>query len=238
MLVPDSFSEFFMVCKDLTDLNPFDKSFSHITFVSDVPRFIDQKPDFLTMPLVSSVHVSLGERKPWTFRRKRPYLVSYGASLEGQPYAQIIRSKLLNQCKKNSEDCLLVHYQIMASHIQEALDAKKKSIFCLEPPGFGPHRKSQIDSILLGCIPVFFQNDSDICPNHWNSWREESRILLSVKDADTVIELLKKIPRSVIRAMQNSISANAWRLHYSLTAEEDAITIALMPYMQIKSLRS
>ncbi|KAL8552636.1 hypothetical protein ACS0TY_001358 [Phlomoides rotata] len=32
--------------------------------------------------------------------------------------------------------------------------------FCLEPPGDTPTRKSTFDSILAGCIPVFFEEIS------------------------------------------------------------------------------
>ena len=37
-----------------------------------------------------------------------------------------------------------------------AFRIKRSSTFCLEPPGFGEHRKSMVDALTLGCIPVLF----------------------------------------------------------------------------------
>ena len=42
-----------------------------------------------------------------------------------------------------------------------ALARKTTSIFCLEPPGFSPPRKSIVDSLLSGCIPVLFYDPSE-----------------------------------------------------------------------------
>lgn len=58
---------------------------------------------------------------------------------------------------------------------------KRRSVFCLEPPGHSMTRKSYIDSFLLGCIPVFFEGDDVIrtpkaermWPLHFQPWRAE-----------------------------------------------------------------
>lgn len=42
-------------------------------------------------------------------------------------------------------------------------------------------RKSIIDSILSGCIPVLFDSKQEqLWPWHWNAWREDSRVILDL----------------------------------------------------------
>ena len=46
--------------------------------------------------------------------------------------------------------------------------AKASSVFCLEPEGDSPDRKSVYDSLLLGCIPVVFSRRTlALSPLHW-----------------------------------------------------------------------
>ena len=46
------------------------------------------------------------------------------------------------------------------STMRRALQLKRRSTFCLEPPGFSPPRKSTIDSWLSGCIRASFFSQS------------------------------------------------------------------------------
>ena len=43
-----------------------------------------------------------------------------------------------------------------SSSLLRAFRIKASSVFCLEPPGFGLARKSLVDGLNLGCIPVMF----------------------------------------------------------------------------------
>jgi xyloglucan galactosyltransferase MUR3 len=48
------------------------------------------------------------------------------------------------------------------------MDTVRRSVFCLQPPGDQPNRKSVVDSLLLGCIPVLFHEAQlDYIPWHW-----------------------------------------------------------------------
>lgn len=42
--------------------------------------------------------------------------------------------------------------------LARALELKRRSVFCLEPPGANPIRRSMYDSLLSGCIPVLFMS--------------------------------------------------------------------------------
>ena len=38
------------------------------------------------------------------------------------------------------------------------MHAMLKEMFCLEPPGDTPMRRSTFDAILAGCVPMFFED--------------------------------------------------------------------------------
>ena len=44
-------------------------------------------------------------------------------------------------------------------HVNATVQWMRRSVFCLQPPGDSPTRKSIYDGILCGCIPVFFEWD-------------------------------------------------------------------------------
>jgi len=106
---------------------------------------------------VSSVHLRAGEPRPWALNTAlntapsphqastRPYLMSYGGSTEGTPEASRLRSLLVKQCLQlGNTTCRLVSHYRMDTVLVDALRSKRESVFCLEPPGFGDHRKSQV----------------------------------------------------------------------------------------------
>ena len=134
------------------------------------------------------------------------------------------------------QTCRLVtrHTMAAADALVEAFDAKARSVFCLEPPGFGMHRKSQVDALTLGCIPVIFTPECDqaLWSLHWGSWREDSRVLIDMEDVLVgkldVQEVLKAIPAARMRQMQETIAQNAHRMHYGLDdTPGDALEVLL-----------
>merc|ERR1719160_104521 len=115
-------------------------------------------------------------------------------------------------------------------HAMRVLYSKRDSVFCLEPPGTTLGRKSIIDSLLMGCVPVLFDRRQDkLYPWHWGSWRESSRVMMNlpkgcwgatgtdyVPPDCNVMERLRQIPVEVVKDMQEAISNNAHRLQYAL----------------------
>ena len=61
-------------------------------------------------------------------------------------------------CRTHDKDCKsgVSEHIAEADFIAQALKIKRNSVFCLEPPGYSAVRRSMIDSILSGCIPVLF----------------------------------------------------------------------------------
>lgn len=193
-------------------------------------------------PLLSSVHVRLGGAQPpppWAVRPagSRPYLMSYGGSAQGSRAAVALRTLLIRKCAEyGNTTCRLVSKYKMDEGTATLLDAfasKRESVFCLEPPGFGEHRKSMTDALTLGCIPVMFSvDDSGLWERHWGPFRDDSRIRLDPQDVLAgrvdVLEALRAVPAARVAAMQRAIADNAHRVHYGLEdTAGDALEILL-----------
>lgn len=88
----------------------------------------------------------------------RRNLVSFaGAPRPDQP--DNMRSILIGQCK--SADNGVCHFLNCSSgrcedQPESVIELFMESEFCLQPPGDSPTRKSVFDSLVSGCIPVFF----------------------------------------------------------------------------------
>ena len=91
------------------------------------------------------------------------------------------------------------------------------------PPGDAISRKGVVDSLLLGCIPVFFHSDqARQWPWHFAPWAARASITLDADGpfASDVIGHLARVPAQQVRAMQLEIAQNAWRLVYRRSDEE------------------
>ena len=174
---------------------------------------------------------------PWQFHDRRPTLVSFTGSTRGSPR---IRQHLLDACSASTVCVSLVQdgwwgpsymrFQPKADYIRfvqkqykKMLTIKQQSIFCLEPPGHGEMRKSAMDSILSGCIPVFFFKDkfmhNNVLPfffNMSNGWGHDASIVFLIDDVleghVDVMDTLSNIPKDKIHKMQTVLSTNARRL--------------------------
>ena len=109
----------------------------------------------------------------------------------------------------------------IAFHPESLERVKGHSVFCLEPLGDSPYRKSIWDSLSLGCIPVVFSLYSEItAPWHWGSWRNDSRVYIAedelLQPNFDLIRHLRNIPREQIRRMQDAIARNAHRIQFAI----------------------
>ena len=111
--------------------------------------------------------------------------------------------------------------------VARAFAIKSRSIFCIEPPGLSPARKSIVDSLLVGCIPVFIRGPemregfSRLWPYHF-SWRANASVTFDVDDFvsgrmnfDGMRRALSQLNASgAVRQMQEVIGRNAHQLIY------------------------
>lgn len=112
--------------------------------------------DWYLLPFPSMFHgpVTPAEHRPrgiarwlWTF---------FGQADHGR--AQPLRKQLIEHCKKDSKCNSRDETELLFYKHSVATVAKHKlhSTFCAEPPGYTINRKSILDSIIAGCIPILF----------------------------------------------------------------------------------
>ena len=185
----------------------------------------------------------VGERAPWSRRHHRNLLMSFqgklgreagshrgatnGTFIVDKHYGAAVRARVVQICEAAPEN--FCHVDLIAyrerskcflglgttSFHPETMElAKAKSVFCLEPLGDSPYRKSIWDSLSLGCIPVVFSLYSEItAPWHWGPWRNASRVYVPEArlndDAFDLVDHLRSIPEADVKAMQATIAHHA-----------------------------
>jgi hypothetical protein len=180
---------------------------------------------FLSVPVPSGIHWGVGLGKPWKVMQvpdgfgnasPRPLLAYLICKFHG--LQKELRQRLFAQCNQLGPPvCLAVQNFNPATMLK-----KRHSIFCLEPEGDSPWRKSIYDSLTSGCIPIFFSTNTDALSSwHWPpAMRADMRLVVSEADfmsGETTLEsVLNSITPERIAVMQAAIAANAHRLHYAL----------------------
>ena len=219
---------------------------AHISYMSDKgwhqrTEFLNTSayPNLFATAWPSAVHwMPALPHPPWArIRNKRDSLMSFvGSDIHGDV---LVRKKITHTCRRynDSRICLLT----APSSVDTIAAAKSKSTFCLEPAGDTPFRKSIIDSIVLGCIPVLFNNISDLSAEVWRPWQTKSRILIAREEflANRVHlrSLLSSVPPQKVREMQRMLQSWGGQLQISLHDDpHDGIAMLLRRVVQIASL--
>ena len=212
----------------------------HEQAIRDFPRRVQ-------MPYESSVRWdpsweqgSTPGTPPWRLMgtERRQLLVSFTGSLRGLPRSMDMRKALVLQCGRVPNSVcmsfvaegfpLAAHSQREAethetATLRRALRLKRRSIFCLEPTGFSPPRKSIVDSLLSGCIPVLFYEEAQykaLMPFFFGGWGANASVRVApdvlLKGKVDVIALLASLPPERVSAMQRTIATHAHQLVYGL----------------------
>ncbi|XP_010246676.1 PREDICTED: probable xyloglucan galactosyltransferase GT17 [Nelumbo nucifera] len=167
----------------------------------------------------------------------RPYLFSFvGAPRTGVEKAAI-RDEILRQCSESTR-CNLLKCGVGASKCHEpseVLNVMTRSQFCMQAPGDSFTRRSTFDSLLAGCIPVFFSPHTAYSQYAWYLPSESSSqysIFLSEENATRIEEELLNIPVDRVERMRSVVidlipkltyvhpNATDWRFR-------DAVDVAL-----------
>ncbi|XP_014521702.1 probable xyloglucan galactosyltransferase GT14 [Vigna radiata var. radiata] len=144
--------------------------------------------------------------------QKRPYLFTFTGAprpeLEGS-----IRGKIIDQCRASSV-CKFVDCSYGVERCDDPVNVIKvfrSSVFCLQPQGDSYTRRSIFDSMLAGCIPVFFHPGTAYSQYKWHLPRNRTgySVYIPVKDVKqwntSVEEVLLGISESEVLAMREEV---------------------------------
>ncbi|XP_010414451.2 PREDICTED: probable xyloglucan galactosyltransferase GT11 [Camelina sativa] len=193
----------------------------------------------------------------WQMRMRRinrRYLFSF----VGAPRPNLgdsIRTEIMDQCKASKRKCKLLECVSGSQKCYKPDQIMKfflSSTFCLQPPGDSYTRRSTFDSILAGCIPVFFHPGSAYAQYIWHLPKDIGKYSVfipekTVKEGKVSIEnVLSRIPRTRVFAMREQVIRLIPRLMYfnpSSKSEdtgrfEDAFDVAVEGVLQrVEGLR-
>ncbi|KAJ1406592.1 Exostosin-like [Sesbania bispinosa] len=144
--------------------------------------------------------------------QKRPYLFTF----TGAPRPELevsIRGKIIDQCRGSSA-CKFIDCSYGKEQCDNPINVMKvfgSSVFCLQPPGDSYTRRSIFDSMLAGCIPVFFHPGTAYSQYKWflPKIRTKYSVYIPVKDVKkwnvNVEKVLMGIPENEVVAMREEV---------------------------------
>ena len=212
------------------------------------------------MPSSSSLSSSSSSSTSFDHQGIRTYLVSYSGSFRNCSHGHLrphLR-KIFDSCPTTKchsvlkEDFFFIAASSFSSSTSSSskdsnsssngnsnkakcayVEVKKRSVFCLEPGGDSPWRKSLYDSITAGCIPVLFSPyNLRVAPMHWGPIAHRASVYINIhgvmNGSIDLIHELESISKARVLGMQRVISKHGHSLHYALDDyENDAVEIML-----------
>ncbi|GAV78274.1 Exostosin domain-containing protein [Cephalotus follicularis] len=174
-------------------------------------------------------------------RQKRRFLFSFAGG--GRPnLSDSIRHEIMDQCRASRRKCRLLDCDpTTPNKCHKPVNVMKlfqNSVFCLQPPGDSFTRRSAFDSILAGCIPVFFHPGSAYAQYIWHLPKDYAKYSVfipanEVKVGRISIErVLSRIAKEKVIAMREEVIRLIPRVIYAdprstLKTLEDAFDITV-----------
>uniref|UniRef100_A0A7N0TFE9 Exostosin GT47 domain-containing protein n=1 Tax=Kalanchoe fedtschenkoi TaxID=63787 RepID=A0A7N0TFE9_KALFE len=174
-------------------------------------------------------------------REKREYLFSFAGA--PRPWQKSIRGEVISQCLAAPSECILISCKDMTDKKCHSplsvLKLFRSSNFCLQPPGDSPTRRSTFDSIISGCIPVFFDLKSGPEQYTWYFPSNYTNYSVYIPHEDVkanktdIRKVLSRIPAADVKAMRSQVIKMIPRVIYtnrrrgSEDIEKDAFDIAV-----------
>ncbi|CAN8315656.1 unnamed protein product [Cochlearia groenlandica] len=239
MLLPES--------KNLSFLTIERNPTSHNEFAIPYPTYFHPKSTSETIQWQN--HIKL---------KNRTILFSFaGAQRPSKNQNGLLRTQVINQCKSSFKTCRFLDCQVKSNGCDDPVSLMKlfeSSVFCLQPPGDSLTRRSVFDSILAGCIPVFFNQGSAYKQYIWHIPKNYSEysVYIPVKELRTggknkIEEVLKGISNEKVIGMRENVVRLIPKIVYSKpdrnkpggeSIEEDAFDVAVKGLLKrIEGLR-
>lgn len=172
---------------------------------------------------------------------KRRYLFSFvGGSrpkLDGS-----IRGEIIKQCLASHGKCKFLNCKVSSKECDnpvKIMEVFQDSVFCLQPSGDSFTRRSIFDSILAGCIPVFFHPGSGYNQYIWYFPKDYTKYSVYIPEKEmkngtvSLKKLLGRIDKERISRMRNEVAKIIPKIIYTKPAlvgpekVEDAFEIAV-----------
>ncbi|KAK8275674.1 hypothetical protein V6Z11_D10G152400 [Gossypium hirsutum] len=184
-------------------------------------------------------------------RQNRQYLFSFAGAPRPE-YQNSIRGKIIDQCLASKSQCKLLDCNYGTTNCDNPVNVMKvfqSSIFCLQPPGDSYTRRSIFDSILAGCIPVFFHPGTAYAQYIWHLPKNYTAysVYLPVKDLSewkiNLNETLLRMPEDRILRLREEVIKLIPRVVYASSRSrsetlEDAFDLAVKGILdRIESVR-
>ncbi|CAL9044230.1 probable xyloglucan galactosyltransferase GT17 [Musa acuminata AAA Group] len=160
------------------------------------------------------------------------------------------RSSILNQCRM-SDRCLAVECKPDRHKCDDPdliMDVMRRADFCLQPPGESFTRRSTFDSVLAGCIPVFFSEHTAHTQYRWYlpSRPGDWSVMLEQSQRNQIEDELARIPRAEVGRMREVVIGLIPRMTYahpdanrSQLGFRDAVDVALVELTRrVRSIRN
>ncbi|PPS03874.1 hypothetical protein GOBAR_AA16784 [Gossypium barbadense] len=170
---------------------------------------------------------------------ERKWLFSFaGAPRPGNPKS--IRGQIIDQCR-NSKVCKLLECDFGESKCHSPssiMQMFQSSLFCLQPQGDSYTRRSAFDSMLAGCIPVFFHPGSAYTQYTWHLPKNFTTYSVFIPEDDirkrnvSMEERLSQISPEQVKIMRETVINLIPRLIYAdprskLETLQDAFDVAV-----------
>ncbi|XP_008798428.2 probable xyloglucan galactosyltransferase GT17 [Phoenix dactylifera] len=172
-------------------------------------------------------------------RSKRSYLFTFVGGPRNATDKAAVRAEILRQCGA-SDRCLRVECEPGSPRCHgpdRVLAVMKQAEFCLQPPGDSFTRRSVFDSVLAGCVPVFFSEHTAYTQYRWYvpSRAEEWSVFLGPDRSGRIGEELSRIPKEAVERMRETVIDMIPRVTYahpnasrSALGFRDAVDVALV----------
>ncbi|KAD3338536.1 hypothetical protein R6Q59_026698 [Mikania micrantha] len=134
-----------------------------------------------------------------------------------------IRDEVIDQCVTSTQ-CRIIQCSHENQKCYKPVDVMRlfqSSVFCLQPPGDSYTRRSTFDSILAGCIPVFFTPGSAYVQYMWHLPKQFDKYSVLINEEDvrrkkvSIERVLARIPARKVAAMRNEVIGLIPRVVYA-----------------------
>lgn len=129
-------------------------------------------------------------------KKERPHLFTF-AGAPRPDLQKSIRGKIIDQCQASST-CEFIDCSSSENNCDNPINVMRvfqSSVYCLQPSGDSYTRRSTFDSILAGCIPVFFHPGTAYSQYLWHFPKNYTKysVFIPVKDVKDLTGSIEKV---------------------------------------------